>query len=151
MAKYEFKMKALDDFELVYTNKDNEEKTIPFKRTVSLASKLQNIDADARFKMFEYLTSHGKSKKDFIIERKDENGKIVVDETNYREFETNFVRKAQFKTIRELYKELFNMTLEEIIVEVGLEEDEAFVFGTKLREILINGVQDDKIPSKDEA
>ena len=42
------------------------------------------------------------------------------------------------------------MTLEEIIIELNLTEQEAYLFGAKVRELLINGVQDDKIPSKTE-
>lgn len=148
-GKYEFKSISLDNFELHYM-KDNQEIVKPFKRTVELASKIQNVDADARFKMFEYLTKNGKSKKDLIVEKTDKDGKIIVDETNYREFESNFILQAQYEMAKELYKTLFGMTLEEIIIELNLTEQEAYLFGAKVRELLINGVQDDKIPSKTE-
>lgn len=148
-GKYEFKTVNLDNYELHY-KKDNQEIVKPFKRTVELASKLQSVDADARFKMFEYLTKNVKSKQDLIVERKDENGKIIVDESNYREFEANFVLQAQYEMAKELYMTLFGMTLEEIIIELNLTEQEAYLFGGKVRELLINGVQDDKIPCKTE-
>jgi hypothetical protein len=149
MAKYEFKMISLDDFELRYTNKNNEEIVKPFKRTVALASKLQNTEADARIKMFEYLVEKGKTKENFIIEKKDENGKIVRDETYYREFESHFILEAQLKTIREIYQTLFGMTMEQLIEDIGFDNgNDTFIFGTKLRELLINGKCEDKTPSE---
>ena len=64
MSKYEIKPIDTDTFELHYINRDNQSVVIPFKRTVELAIKLQSVDSNARFKMYEYLTSIGKSKKD---------------------------------------------------------------------------------------
>lgn len=153
MAKYDFRSKGLDEFELRYFDKDNQEVVIPFKRTVELASIIQNVDADARFKMYEYLTKNGKSKNDLIVERKGADGSIIVDETNYREFESQFLIKAQYDMAKELYRKLFNMTLEEIVINLNLTEEESFMFGSKVREIIINGLNEDKIPSqiKDES
>lgn len=148
MAKYEFKSKGLDEFELKYISKDNLEKTIPFKRTVELASMIQNVDANARFKMFQYLTSIGKTKNDLVVETKDKDGRIIVDESNYREFESRFVLQAQYQLAKELYMKLFNMTLEQIIIDMNLSDDESYMFGNKVRQIIINGLEEDKIPSK---
>lgn len=145
--KYEIKAIDLDDFELHYW-KDNKEIVKPFKRTIELATKLQGIDANARFKMYEYLTKNGKTKEDLIIERKDEKGNIVVDETNYREFEKNFLLQAQYEAAEEVYKILFNMSLVELITELNLNENEAFLFGNKIRTIINNGAEEDKIPSE---
>lgn len=145
MAKYEIKTISLDEFELRY-KKDDKEVVLPFKRTVDLAVKLQSVEADARFEMFDYLTKMGKTKKDLVIERKTADGKIVVDESNYREFEAGFILNAQYKWATNLYKSLFNMTMEQMIAEIGLEQEEAYLFGVKIREILLNG-NDDKTPS----
>ena len=150
MAKYEFKSISLDEFELHYEKKDGQKVVIPFKRTIELAQMLNSIDSKARFEMYSYLTSIGKTKNDLIIERTDAEGKIIVDETNYREFEANFLLQAQYKVGKEIYLKLFNMTLEDIITSMGLSEQESYLFGAKVHDIIINGLNDDKIPSKTE-
>lgn len=142
---YEFIEKSLDEYELHYTNKEGKEVIKPFKRTVDLAVKLQSGDANARFKMLEYLTKNGKTKEDLIIERK-ENGKIIRDETNYREFESSFLLQYQYETAMKLYEELFGMDFNELLLDMGLSEensndfnDKIVPFSTELREILVNG------------
>lgn len=142
---YSFKELNLDEYELHYTNKDGKEVIKPFKRTVSLANKLQSGDADARMELFDYLTKMGKTKNDFII-KKEENGKIVYDETNYREFESSFIIRKQYEIAMKIYEELFNMDFPSLLLDMGLSEETAEDFTSKieqfsneLREILING------------
>ena len=146
--KYEIKEIGLDDYELHYKDKEGKDVVIPFKRTVDLAVKIQNIDARSRFKMLNYLTSIGKSKEDLIVERKQPDGKIIRDETNYREFEASFLLQEQFTIALEIYEDLFKKDFVELISEMGLNEKEAAEFGTEIREILING-KVKKIPSEE--
>ncbi len=148
MSKYEIKPIDTDNFELHYINKDNQSVVIPFKRTVELAVKLQSVDSNARFKMYEYLTSIGKSKKDLILERKNGDGTITVDETNYREFEANFLLQEQYKVATEIFKELLGKTVEELVIDMNLSSEESYLFSSKLREILIKGVSKDDIPPR---
>ena len=151
MSKYEIKPIDTDNFELHYINKDNQSVVIPFKRTVELAVKLQSVDSNARFKMYEYLTSIGKSKKDLILERKNGDGTITVDETNYREFEANFLLQEQYKVATEIFKDLLGRTVEELVIDMNLSSEESFLFSSKLREILLKGVSKDNIPPRVEA
>lgn len=148
MSKYEIKPIDTDNFELHYINKDNQSVVIPFKRTVELAVKLQSVDSNARFKMYEYLTSIGKSKKDLILERKNGDGTITVDETNYREFEANFLLQEQYKVATEIFKDLLGRTVEELVIDMNLSSEESYLFSSKLREILIKGVSKDDIPPR---
>lgn len=148
MSKYEIKPIDTDNFELHYINKDNQSVVIPFKRTVELAVKLQSVDSNARFKMYEYLTSIGKSKKDLILERKNGDGTITVDETNYREFEANFLLQEQYKVATEIFKDLLGKTVEELVIDMNLSSEESYLFSSKLREILIKGVSKDDIPPR---
>ena len=148
MSKYEIKPIDTDNFELHYINKDNQSVVIPFKRTVELAVKLQSVDSNARFKMYEYLTSIGKSKKDWILVRRNGDGTITVDETNYREFEANFLLQEQYKVATEIFKELLGRTVEELVIDMNLSSEESYLFSSKLREILIKGVSKDDIPPR---
>jgi len=139
--KYEFKEISLDNYELHYIDKNGEEKIIPFKRTVEIAQKLQSADADARFEMLEYLQSKGKTKEDFIIE-KHENGKIIRDESNYREFEASFLENKRMELLMELYEILFKKNVADLFLDMNVSEkdsDKVQDFSLELREILING------------
>lgn len=154
--KYEFIEKTLDDYELHYTDKDGKEKVIPFKRTVELATRLQSADAEARMELYSFLTKIGKSKKDFIIEKTDSNGKIIVDETNYREFESDFLMKKQFEIAMGIYKTVFGMEFTDLLMDMGINENTAEDFASKLdkfslelREILVNGKTKNPSPKKE--
>lgn len=139
--KYEFIEKNLDEYELHYTNKDGKEVIKPFKRTVELAHKLASADKEARMELFTYLTSIGKTKNDFIIQRK-ENGKIIYDETNYREFEASFLQEIALKQAFEIYKELFQMEAVDFLVDLGINENDVDTFSefnNELHDILANG------------
>lgn len=144
--KYEFKTIGLDSFELHYT-KDNKEKVVPFKRTVEMAKKLQSVEATARFNMMEYLNSIGKTKNDLVITKK-ENGKTIIDETNYREFENKFIEEESLKIVNEIYEMTLGMNLVEIVTELNFaDEKEVFKFSQKMRELLLNEKKD--FPSRE--
>lgn len=140
MSKYEFKTISTDQFELHYDKKSGdtiEHKVIPFKRTIEMARKLQSLDATARFNMLTYLNSIGKTKKDLIVERKTDDGKIEVDETNYREFENAFLMEERFKLANDVFLMTLGMDLLTILQEIGLDnEQDSLLFSTKLRMIL---------------
>lgn len=139
--KYEFIEKSLDEYELHYTNKDGKEVVKPFKRTVELAHKLASADKEARMELFTYLTSIGKTKDDFII-KKEQNGKVIYDETNYREFEASFLQDIALKQAFEIYKELFEMEAVDFLLDLGINENDVDKFGefnNELHDILANG------------
>ena len=139
--KYEFKEIGLDDYELHYTDKEGKEKVIPFKRTVKLAKELQSVEAAARLKLMEFLTQIGKTKKDFIIERV-QDGKMVVDETNWRELEKQFLDEQRLVSINEIYKQLFNMEIAELILDMNVQNDDGDKynqFSLELGDIILNG------------
>lgn len=139
--KYEFIEKSLDEYELHYINKDGKEVIKPFKRTVELASKLASADKDARMELFTYLTSIGKTKNDFII-KKEENGKIIYDESNYREFENTFLTNKALEIAIKLYENLFQMDFTDLVIDMGLNENDAEAwsnFNVELHDIIVNG------------
>lgn len=139
--KYEFIEKGLDEYELHYVNKDGKEVIKPFKRTVELASKLASADKDARMELFTYLTSIGKTKDDFII-KKEVDGKIIYDETNYREFESSFLQTKALEIAIKLYENLFKMEFTDLIIDMGLTEKDTEAWGnfnTELHDLIVNG------------
>ncbi len=151
MEKYEFKKIDLDNYELIYDYKHidlntkeevTEKIVLPFKRTVGLAKKLQSLDFDARLKMFEYLKENGKTKNDFITQKTDENGKVIIDESNYKEFEKQFMQREQYRLAEEIYSEILGKSLTQIIMEIGLNtNNDIAMLGIKLRAILMGEEQ----------
>lgn len=155
MSKYEFKTIGLDQFELHYDKEEEgiiEHKIIPFKRTIELAKQMQSLDATARFNMLNYLNSIGKTKKDLIVERKTPDGKIEIDESNYREFEESFLREERFRLANQVYESILGMDLLTTLQEVGLDnEKDALLFSTKLRMILMSEeTNKEEFPSRTE-
>lgn len=139
--KYEFIEKGLDDYELHYTNKDGVEVIKPFKRTVELAHKLASADKDARMELLTYLTEIGKTKDDFVI-KKEVNGKVIYDETNYREFESSFLQNKALEIALRLYEDLFEMDFADLVVDMGINENDVEKWGkfnTELHDIIVNG------------
>lgn len=139
--KYEFIEKGLDEYELHYVNKDGEKVVKPFKRTVELAHKLASADKDARMELFTYLTSIGKTKDDFII-KKEQDGKIIYDETNYREFESSFLQNKSLEIAIKIYEELFKMEFTDLILDMGLTEKDIEAWGNfniELHDLIVNG------------
>lgn len=143
---YKFLEKSLDEYELVYTNKEGKETTRPFKRTVELATKLQSGDKEARMELAMYMTKNGITKDDLTIKREGKNGEIIYDERNYRAFESDFIMTKAYEIAMRIYKDLFGVDFVELLDDMGLNEETADDFNQKivdfnleLRDLLING------------
>ena len=130
---YKFTQKNLDEYELEINSE-----IIPFKITVGLAKEIQSIDKDARLKFFQYLNEKNVSKKDLIKETINEDGSIVVDDSNYRELEQQFIQDEQINAVDRLYRNLFNLGLADLIEKLGTDKPELLTkFGQDLRQIII--------------
>lgn len=141
--EYEFKKINLDEYELVY-KKGNEEKKIPFKRTVGIAEMLEGITAEAKFKLGDFLTKKGKTRDDLIIKRDLGNGKIIYDENNYLQLEKQFIQEEQILTVNKIIEKCFNMNMLKLFGELGIDltstdpkiGKEMELFGQKLMMVL---------------
>ena len=107
--KYEFKKNTIDDYTLIYTNKDGKEVKKDFKRTVEMAENLQGINARARIKMSLYLSKMGIKKDDLIIKTNIGNGKINYDESNYRILESEFIEEESISSANDLIEKCFGL------------------------------------------
>lgn len=138
---FKFEKVNSKDYKLIYS-KNNEEKEILFTITVEMVKELQGIVKNARLNMFKELTEAGISKDDLII-RKEVNGQIIYDETNYKKYEEEFMMTAQLETIDKVYKKAFNMGIEQLVNELGIanDEKEAFRFSTEFATI-VKGEED---------
>lgn len=150
---YEFKKISLDDYELIY-KKNDEEKKIPFKRTIGIAEMLEGITAEAKFKLADFLTKKGKTKDDLVIKKDLGNGKIIYDETNYLQLENQFIQEEQILTMNKIIEKSFNMNIIELFEELGIDTEstdpvlgqQMILFGKKFMTIL---TQSDDTPSSE--
>ena len=151
---YEFKKISVDDYELIY-KKNDEEKKIPFKRTVGIAEMLEGITAEAKFKLADFLTKKGKTKDDLVIKKVLGNGKIIYDETNYLQLENEFIQEEQTLTLNKIIEKAFGMNIIKLFEELGIDTEstdpvlgqQMVLFGQKFMTIL---TQPDDTPSSED-
>lgn len=129
MRQFEIKKLGEDEWELKSLVNDN---SIKFKRNVKLAKAIQDITPNARLKMIKFLKEKGLTKDD-LIDKKVKNGKIVYDETAYRELENGFIRDETANFTYELFNVVFGKTPEELTVYLGItNEDEGNRLGVEI-------------------
>lgn len=124
--KYKFEKVDNDTTKLSYKDKEFE-----FKRDVDLTKKIQGLYANARTKMMVELSKQGITKKDLVIEKK-ENGKTLYDNSNLTEIENTYIQMASLELYNDITKKHTGMELQELMTNIGLTEKEAEQFGTDL-------------------
>ena len=141
--EYSIYKKDLDTFVLKYKNKELE-----FKSTVNMASRVQKYQEMAEAKMILDLAKQGMTVNDLKIEKKS-NGKKYIDESNYNKIREIYRNKAMTDVFDEVCEELFDLKLADLIVDIGIEdEDKAILFATELMNF-ISGKSDDVAPSQE--
>ena len=115
--KYQFIEKDKDTTILKYQDKEFE-----IKRDVELQTKVQSVHSKARTKMFIELTKQGIKKEDLII-KEIKNGKAYEDNSNLQEVEKGYVEIETLNLMDEISKKYTNMTFSELIIDIGLSEN----------------------------
>lgn len=129
--KYKFEIVDNDTTKLIYKDKE-----FKIKRNINLLKKTQEVYFKARTKMMVDLTKQGITKKDLIIEKK-ENGKTYYDDTNIREIENNYIEMENLEIYNSIAEDYTGMSWIELIEDIGLEESDieefAFNFAKSLQ------------------
>lgn len=120
MKQFEIKKIGENEWELKSLVNTN---SMKFKRDVKLAKGIQEITPNARLKMIKFLKEKGMTKDD-LIEKKVKNGKIIYDETAYRELENGFIRDETINFTYELFNLVFGKTPEDLAVYLGITNNE---------------------------
>ena len=129
--KYQFIKVDEDTSTLKYKDKE-----FTIKRDINLISKVQDVYNRAKTKMFIDLTKQGIKKDDLIITTK-KDGKLYQDNSNLLELENQYVQTEQANLFQEISKELTGMRLDEIMLDIGLEDEDMEEFGLKFGEALL--------------
>lgn len=137
--KYKFEKIDDDTTKLSYKDKEFE-----IRRDVELTSKMQSVYMKARTKMMIDMSKQGITKKDLVIEKK-ENGKKYYDNSNLNELEKYYTEMAFLEIYDELSKEATGMIFQELILDIGLNENESEEFGLEFSNALLGNT---KTPSE---
>lgn len=137
--KYKFEKIDDDITKLSYKDKEFE-----IKRDVELTSKMQSVYMKARTQMMIDFSKQGVTKKDLVIERK-EKGKTYYDNTNLNELEKYYTEMAFLEIYDEISKEATGMIFQELILDIGLNENESEEFGLEFSNALLGNI---KTPSE---
>ena len=124
MSKYEFIKKDEDTTILKYKDKEFE-----IKKDVELQKEMESVNKNARVKMMLDLTKQGITSKDLIVVRK-EGSKVYEDKSNLIQLEQNYMQEASVDLFQNLSEKYFEMSLENLIKDIGLEDEEGAKFGT---------------------
>lgn len=140
--KYEFKKIDDDNTELSY-----KDKKYTLKKDIALMKDLQSINAKAKTKMMIELSKQGISKKDLVIEKK-ENNKTYYDDSNIREIEEQFVQEISLEIFDNICKRYFDMGLVDLVMDIGLDEKDTEKFGVELISNIVGVKMNNDIPSE---
>lgn len=152
---YNFEYIDLDTYKLTYTSKDKEKKEFTFKRTIEMAKELQGIIASSRLKMFKELSANGMTKNDLIVVRKNADGTISYDESNYRQLEQQYLEVESSLVMDKIVNDCFGMGLVDLLIDLGVNPnsskqediDQVALFSQKFGQI-ISGKENQSNPSK---
>lgn len=128
--KYQFIQEDEDTTILKYKDKE-----YTIKRDVELVSKLQSVNRDARLSMYADLVKKGLSKDKLVITTK-KDGKTYVDNSYLDELEKQYLKDEQYNLFNDLCKHYFDMSMEQLVLDIGLKPDESQKFGTELGEAI---------------
>ena len=129
--KYEFIKVDEDITKLKYKDKEFE-----IKRNVRLVKDMQGVIKKSRIKMIMELSKDGISIDNLTIEKK-ENGKTYYDSSNKLEMEKIYQEEAMLEYLNGLIKEITNMSIEELLTDIGLTtEKEGEAFSKQIMECL---------------
>ena len=90
------------------------------------------------------FSKQGLTKKDLVIERK-EKGKTYYDNSNLNELEKYYTEMAFLEIYDEISKKATGMIFQELILDIGLNENESEAFGLDFSNALLGNT---KTPSE---
>lgn len=141
--KYKFTKVDQDTTELSY-----KDKVFPIKRDIDLQKRIQEAIPKARVLMNVELAKMGLTKKDLVIERHEGN-KTYYDNSNIMDAEEQYQAIATMEVFDEILVKYTKMTLNDLIQDIDLNQDEVGDFGTDLTNAIMGKevIEKEKFPS----
>ena len=129
--KYEIIKTSLDNYTLKYKDKE-----INFKSDVNITEKLQGGNKAGRLKLIADLKKDGLTVNDLVVEKK-VNGKTYRDLSNRTFLEQGYINDAISKIFDGICKEKLGIGLSDLIMDIGLNENEIEIFSEELGNAMI--------------
>lgn len=129
--KYEFIKIDNDTTELRY-----KDKVFTIKQDIDLEKRIQESIPRARILMNAELSKMGMTKKDLVIE-KHEGNKTYYDNSNIMDAEEQYQAIVMMQVFDEILIKYTKMTLNELIQDMELNQEEIGLFGTDLTNAII--------------
>lgn len=152
--KYKIETKSIDEYKLIYTNKNGDEVTKEFKRNVKLMSRIDKVNLLGRIKLSKYLTENNLTKKDFVITTKDKNGNTKYDESNYINLENSFINQELTETFYKVIQDSFGVSIEDLLKDMGVDlnsqdeevQNQITIFVQEILSLILGINKDDGAP-----
>ena len=110
---------------------NGEQKEFEIKRNVALLKELTSVKYRATNRLIKDLAKEGLTKSDLVKEIK-ENGKTIEDNSNWEELEQNYYDEENQIILSNIIKEITNYDLLELVMGLGLNENDMIQFISEL-------------------
>lgn len=139
---YKFEKINEDTYKLITNNEE-----FTFTRTVDLAKELQKVDMYTTMYMADLLAERGETFENTKLKTETrENGKTIVDETNFNVLKEQARNIATFDVMNSIFNKIFKKPYLDILKNIDIKETDKegiSQFTSKLADILVNGMIED--------
>ena len=140
--KYEIVEVDEDITELRY-----KDKSFQAKRNLELVKEYEDVERKAKIQFIADLKKEGLSVQDLVSETKEGN-KTKVDYSNVDYLQKEYVESQKLKFFNDFCKSITGMSIEELILDIGLKEEECTQFGYDFSQMIMGMRKKEEFPSK---
>ena len=122
------------------------DKSFRAKRNLQLIKDFEDVERKAKIQFIADLKKEGLSVQDLVSESKDGN-KTKVDYSNVDYLQKEYVETQKIKFFNDFCKSITGMSIEELVLDIGLKEEECTQFGYDFSQ-MISGMRKEEFPSQ---
>lgn len=142
--KYQIVEVEEDILELRY-----KDKVFSSKRNIELVKEYQDLERKAKVQFVIDLQKDGYTTNDLVKEVK-EGSKTYMDYSSLNYLQEQYVNEKRMEFFQNFCKKITGMSLEELILDIGITEDESMQFGLDFSQLITGIKNKDEFPSEKE-
>lgn len=142
--KYQIVEVEEDILELRY-----KDKVFSSKRNIELVKEYQDLERKAKVQFVIDLQKDGYTTNDLVKEVK-EGSKTYMDYSSLNYLQEQYVNGKRMEFFQNFCKKITGMSLEELILDIGITEDESMQFGLDFSQLITGIKNKDEFPSEKE-
>lgn len=124
------------------------DKKFSSKRNLDLVKEYEDLERKAKVQFVIDLQKDGYTTNDLVKEVKD-GSKTYMDYSSLNYLQEEYVSNKRMEFFQNFCKKITGMSLEELITDIGITEEESMQFGLDFSQ-LITGIRKKEFPSKEE-